>query len=152
MSGWADDDVREYQIPFFALSHHHVSVDWNNVVLTTMADSLRYDTEVAVHVSFDLQKKLALVPSFQDMMAVVVKEDVVNTLHAACQNVNVVSDAHVELVDVPESMWGVPYMSMTSQQQDIVRFLFYKRLADIVSDWKNKNPSGPWVVAFQRYK
>ena len=109
-------------------------------------------TEIAAHVSFDLQQKLALVPSFQDMMSVVVKEDVVNTLHAACQNVNVVGDSHVELVDLPESMWGVPYMSMTSQQQDIVRFLFYKRLADIVSDWKNKNPSGPWVVAFQRYK
>ena len=152
VSGWADDDVREYQIPFFALSHFHVSVDWNNVVLTTVADCLRYDTEVAVHVSFDLQRKLALVPSFQDMMSVVVKEDIVDALHAACQSVSVVSDAHVELVDVPESMWGVPYMSMTSQQQNIVRFLFYKRLADIVSDWKNKNPSGPWVVAFQRYK
>ena len=123
-----------------------------NMSAVTAADFLRIDAEIAVHKAFNLEQKLKSVPSFKMMMSAVVKEEQVNQLHAACHELSVVTDDHVEQIPLPDVLWGVPYLDMSTEQRDIVRYMFHKCLADIVSEWKFQDMSSPWVPAFQRYK
>ena len=135
-----------------ALSNRHDGVNLENVSLVTTADFLRLDAEISVHRAFNLEQKLKEVPSFKTMMSAIVTDEQVNQLHAVCHELNIVTDEHVEQIALPDVLWGVPYLAMTTEQRNIVRHMFHKRLADIVSEWKFQDMSSPWVPMFQRYK
>ena len=108
--------------------------------------------EIAVHRASNLEQKLKSVPSFKKMMSEIVKEEQVNQLHAACHELSVVTDDHVEQIPLPDVLWGVPYLDMSTEQRDIVRYMYHKCLADIVAEWKVQDMSSPWVPSFRRYK
>ena len=41
---------------------------------------------------------------------------------------------------------------MTTAQRAVVKYMFYKRLSDVVSEWRNADKSSRWKMSFTRYK
>ena len=148
VSSWSQDKVRQYQIPFHALSA------WNGVWLkANMAEEvLVRDEENAVHVSYDLKSKMSAVPSFSEAMSEVVTTEVTDVLYGHCRDNNVIVDSHLELVTVPDIFWGRNFLSCTFEERAVLTFLFRKRLADVVAGWKQSDPRGAWNADFVQYK
>ena len=52
----------------------------------------------------------------------------------------------------PSTPWSVDYLSMSPEQKSVTKYVFYKRLSDIVSEWRNADKTGRWKVSFIHYK
>ena len=152
VSSWSQEYVQEYQIPFQSLAHDNDSVNMSNVHTITHSDVIRLNIEVNVHKSYDLLAKMSYVKSFKDKMDEVVTAEVVNVLYNHCQDATTVTDAHLELVPLPSTLWSVDYLSMSPEQKSVAKYVFYKRLSDIVSEWRNADKTGRWKMSFIRYK
>ena len=152
VSGWSQEYVQEYQIPFQALAHDSDSVNMSNVHATTHSDVVRLNIEVDVHRSYDLLTKMSWVKSFKDRMEEIVTTEVVNVLYHHCKDATTVTDEHLELVPLPSTPWSVDYLSMSPEQKSVTKYVFYKRLSDIVSEWRNADKTGRWKVSFTHYK
>ena len=116
---------------------------------------LNREREIGVHEAFHFVHKIEAVPSFKEVMSAqgLVDAEVQNTLHGVLQNSLVVTDALIEEVPLPHTMWGVSFLSMNDVQKSVTKYLFHKRLADVVSGWRDIDHSAnPWTVAFGMYK
>ena len=152
ISGWSDEVVREYQIPFQSLAHDNDTVSLSNFSAITHSDIVRLHIEVNVHKNYNLLEKLSYVQSFKDRMSDVVTPAVVNVLYEHCRDATTVTDNHLEFVPIPATLWSVDFLSMTPNQKAVVKYVFYKRLSDVVSEWRNADKSGRWKMSFTRYK
>ena len=152
ISGWPNEVVQEYQIPFHALSSENDALGLSDLPRVVHSDIVRLHIEVGVHKNFGLVEKMSQVPSFKDKMANIVTTEVVDVLFEHCRDASTVTDNHLELVPLPVSFWGADFLSMTTDQRAVVKYLFYKRLSDVVSEWRNADRSGRWQMSFIRYK
>ena len=152
LSEWPDHKVQEYQIPFQALSHDNNTVNMSNVHTITHSDVIRLNLEVDVHKSYDVLEKMSHLKSFQERMDEVVTPEVTDVLYSHIKDATLVTDDHLELVPFPSAFWSVDYLSMTTQQKSVVKYVFYKRLSDVVSEWRNADKTGRWKMSFIRYK
>ena len=152
VSGWSQEYVKEYQIPFHSLAHESDSVNMSNIHSVTYSDVVRLDVEANVHKGYNLLAKLSGVVSFKSRMDEVVTAEVVDVLYNHSKDAMVVTDTHLELVPLPNVLWSVDYFSMTMEQMSVIKYVFYKRLSDIVSEWRNQDTTGRWQTAFVLYK
>jgi len=95
---------------------------------------------------------MSYLKSFQERMDEVVTPEVTDVLYSHCKDATLVTDDHLELVPLPNTFWSVDYLSMTTQQKSVVKYVFYKRLSDVVSEWRNADKTGRWKMSFIRYK
>jgi len=148
VSGWSPRKVQQYQIPF-----HSLSAMREEAVHVSVHDEVRVrEEETQIHVQYNLKAKMDSVPSFKDAMSGVINDDIIGVLYNHCQNNATITDNHVELVPVPSSFWGTDFLSCSTEQRSVLQFVFYKRLADVVSEWKQADKNGAWDTGFVRYK